>query len=73
MGIKCEFNNNPTASKPYPKLMKSSTGMIAIMQSDSKGFVIKCLDGHWKVGDYSSAWNMNNLHDYNGTVTLSNE
>ena len=57
-------------AKPFPKLMKSKTGRIVFMLSDSTGFQLNKSsndDPH-----FSRSWNIGDFTDYNEPITLQN-
>jgi len=67
--------------KGFPKLMTDGVVLI-LMHKVSQGTVIgylpyKSEEIHYgpdqNIDSYSDRWPMNNLSDFNGTVTLSNE
>ena len=54
----------------YPKLMISTRGTIILMIADKKGTILN-LSNH-SLGKYHETWNMDELNDFVGSVTLSN-
>jgi hypothetical protein len=65
-----------TEDKPvsFPKLMTTKSGTIILMTSKTQGAVIhEDTGGIHPLGYYSSSWGIQNLFDYEGSVTLSNK
>lgn len=63
----------PNQGFDYPKLMTGrSTGSVVLMQQPSVGMVVVASDS-FSEGHYSDSWNMANMEDYDGVVTLSNK
>lgn len=62
-------------NRDFPKLMKGSDDMVALMTKDGCGVVVITgdLDDYYKVGDYSEEWAMKCFKDFNGTIELSND
>lgn len=60
--------------RPFPKLMKSTTGngLVVLKQSDRLGFVVAVGRSTWKIGEHHNQWSLD-FEDFTGTVTLEND
>jgi len=72
-------SHRPVQDRPYPKLMIDVKGDIFLMTKPRKGMVVfsPTDDSHVgvtnTVGVYSVDWAMDDLQDYEGELTLSND
>ena len=57
----------------FPKLMKSTQGILLVLFTGQKEGIVLLGDDDWNLGHNSSSWNMGSFIDFNEELTLKNK
>lgn len=57
----------------YPCLMKSTEEDIVVLFTEKDKGTLLCKTAIYNAGEYSTDWDMEQFHPFNGSITLSND